>query len=109
MQGNKAGICHGFAAIDPVIFGDSSEIKDGLSKFLQELRDSPKAEGQQRIYTHGEKEIEAVAEMMKNGIPVNENTLLEVLDMCEFLKMDFSAYFGEYRPKKNTEMYKGIF
>ena len=47
--------------------------------------------------------------MMKNGIPVNENTLLEVLDMCEFLKMDFSAYFGEYRPKKNTEMYKGIF
>lgn len=109
MQGNKAGICHGFAAVDPAIFGDPMEIKEGLSKYLRELRDSPKAEGQPRIYTHGEKEIEAVAEMMKNGIPVNENTLLEILDMCEFLKMDFSAYFGDYRPEKNTEMYKGIF
>ena len=26
---------------------------------LKELREAPKAEGQERIYTHGEKEVEA--------------------------------------------------
>lgn len=107
MQGTKSGICHGFAAIDPALFGDPSEIKARLSKFLQELRDSPKAEGEGRIYTHGEKESEAMAFMMKNGIPVNENTMLEILDMCEYLKMDFPAYFGDYRPGKKTGLFDG--
>ncbi len=107
MQGTKSGICHGFAAVDPPLFGDPSEIKDHLSKFLQELRDSPKAEGEERIYTHGEKEIAAKASMMKNGIPVNENTMLEILDICEYLAVDFSLYFGSYRPGKKTGQFEG--
>ena len=97
-QGGKGGICHGFMAIDPGLFGDGGEIKKHLSSFLQELRDSPKADGQERIYTHGEKEIAARDHMMKDGIPINDNTLVEVLEMCEYLDMDFSAYFGDYRP-----------
>lgn len=99
-QGTKGGICHGFVAIDPALFGDAAVIKANLSKFLQELRDSPKAEGQERIYTHGEKEIEAMTDKMKNGIPINDNTLVEVQEMCDYLSMDFTAYFGDYEPKK---------
>ena len=106
MQGTKGGICHGFAAINPAIFGDSVKIKEHLSRYLQELRDSPKAEGQDRIYTHGEKEIEAMAVRMDKGIPVNDNTMIEVLELCEFLKMDFSKYFGDYSPKKSDSMFK---
>ncbi|GAB1429019.1 hypothetical protein MASR2M17_24560 [Aminivibrio sp.] len=49
-----------------------------------------------------------MAEMMKNGISVNENTL-EILDMCEFLKMDFSAYFGDYRPRRIRKCTRGFF
>ena len=52
----KGGTCHGFIAINPEIFGDAEKIKEHLSNFLAELRQSPKAESQTRIYTHGEKE-----------------------------------------------------
>jgi LDH2 family malate/lactate/ureidoglycolate dehydrogenase len=107
MQGGKGGICHGFMAIDPAVFGDKAAIKSHLSTFLQELRDSPRAEGQPRIYTHGEKEVEAMAARMKDGIPVNENTMTEILDMCVYLKIDFRKYFGEYLPPDAKEVFKG--
>ncbi len=107
MQGNKGGICHGFIALNPNLFGNPAAIKATLSTFLQELRDSPKADGKSRIYTHGEKEVAAVEERMKNGIPVDENTMKELLDVCEYLKMDWAAYFGDYRPEKREDMFGG--
>nr|WP_287499546.1 Ldh family oxidoreductase [Veillonella sp.] len=60
MVGGKSNICHGFMAINPEFFGDPAEIKKHFSQFLQELREAPKAQGQDRIYTHGEKEHESV-------------------------------------------------
>lgn len=107
MQGTKGGICHGFAAIDPTIFGDPATIKEHLSTYLQELRESPKAEGEDRIYTHGEKEVAAIAERRENGIPVNVNTMVEVLDLCEYLNIDFGEYFGDYRPPEKKNIFKG--
>ena len=50
-------------AINPEFFGDPAEIKKHFSQFLQELREAPKAQGQDRIYTHGEKEHESVAKV----------------------------------------------
>ena len=44
---------------------------------------------------------------MKNGIPVDENTMKELLDVCEYLKMDWAAYFGDYRPEKREDMFGG--
>ncbi len=44
---------------------------------------------------------------MKEGIPVNENTMTEVLDMCNFLHMDFSSYFGSYLPPDAKAVFKG--
>ena len=107
MQGGKGGICHGFIAINPNLFGDPEAIKAALSKFLRELRDSPKADGQSRIYTHGEKEVAAVEDRMKNGIPVDENTMAELLDVCDYLQMDWAAYFGDYRPGRQEDMFGG--
>ena len=101
MENGKGGICHFFLAMDPALFGDAEAIKAHFSHYLQELRESPKAAGQDRIYTHGEKEVAAVKKMMEEGIPVNDNTMVEVWDMCQYLKMDFSKYFGEYVPPKS--------
>lgn len=98
MIDGKSGICHSFMAINPAFFGDPEAIKKHLSAFLQELREAPKAEGQERIYTHGEKEVAAVADRHKNGIPVNDNTMVEVADLCDYLDLDFAAYFGDYKP-----------
>jgi LDH2 family malate/lactate/ureidoglycolate dehydrogenase len=97
--GGKGGTCHGFIAINPAIFGDADAIREHLSTFLQELRESPKAEGQERIYTHGEKEVFAYKDRLENGIDVNINTVAEMVDLCNYLKMDVKEYLGEEAEK----------
>lgn len=93
---DKTGLCHGFMVIDPAIFGNAESIKEYFSEYLQKLRESPKADGQDRIYTHGEKEIEAEKDRMENGIPVNDKTMAEFADLCQYLKLDFQKYFPGY-------------
>jgi LDH2 family malate/lactate/ureidoglycolate dehydrogenase len=84
------GICHCFMAIDYGIFGDKTAIKAGMSKFLQEIRDSRKAEGKTRIYTHGEIESELMAKRLNTQIPVNEKTLEEIKNIAATLKTDYN-------------------
>ena len=90
----KGGTCHGFIAIDPSVFGYKEAIKEHFSTFLQELRDAPKAEGQERIYTHGEKEVLAIERTKKEGIAVDVKTVIEMKQMSEYLGLDFEKYFG---------------
>ena len=108
-SGGKGLICHGFMAIDPAIFGDAEGIKAHLSAYLEALRNAPKADGQARIYTHGEKEVAAKARILAEGIPVNDNTMIEVLELCNYLNMDFAGYFGDYRPPVDNTTFKGNF
>jgi len=84
------GICHYFMAFDYGIFGDKKEIKNNMSKFLQEIRDSRKAEGQNRIYTHGEREAELMAERKNGQIPINEKTIEEMKVIAKQLNIDCS-------------------
>ena len=86
---DHTGICHFFMAVDYGIFGDKVLIKAGMSKFLQELRDSKKAEGHSRIYTHGEKEAELMAQRENTQIPVSEKTLEEMKVIAEKLGVEF--------------------
>ena len=74
----KANICQFFMAVDYGLFGDKAQIEANLSKLMQELRDSQKAEGQTRIYTHGEKEFESRQAVIAHGVPVNEKTYAEL-------------------------------
>ncbi len=107
MKGGKSGICHGFMAINPAFFGNADDIKAHFSKYLQDLRESPKADGQEKIYTHGEKEIAAMADRKANGIKVNENTVREMVDMANYLGMDVKAYFGDFDAGENNQMFSG--
>ncbi|WP_277287904.1 Ldh family oxidoreductase [Veillonella montpellierensis] len=107
MKDGRSNICHGFMAINPAFFGDPAEIKAHFSTFLQELRDAPKADGQPRIYTHGEKEHESVARVLKEGVPIIEGTMVEVQELCNELGLDFKSYFGDYVPKAPQTMFKG--
>ena len=101
------GTCHGFIAIDPKIFGNPEDIETHFSTFLQELRDAPKAEGQPRIYTHGEKEVEATKDRMENGIDVDVKTVLEMKDLSNFVGVDFEKYFGKLDIEDND--YKTVY
>ncbi len=80
-------------AIDYGIFGDKKEMKARMSNLLQELRESPKADGHDRIFTHGEKEVESKAQKLVDGVPVNEKTLQELRDIGASQGLNFDDYF----------------
>lgn len=84
----KHAQCHSFWAIDYGIFGDKATIRADFSAYLQELRDAPKADGQERIYIAGEKERESRAIKQVEGIPVNDVTFGEIRDICGRLGVD---------------------
>lgn len=83
------GVCHYFMAIDPKVFGDPEAITEKWSTYLQELRDSEKAYGQDRIYTHGEKEAEKEEAYKKSGVPILPKTIEEMKNLANQLGMDF--------------------
>ncbi|MBQ5389675.1 MAG: Ldh family oxidoreductase [Clostridia bacterium] len=108
MQGGKSGICHGFIAIDPKNFGDPDAIREHLSTYLRELREAPKAEGAARIYTHGEKEVEATERILREGAPVNVNTLREMVEFANFVGINPKKYFGDAVNKiSDSKMFSG--
>ena len=73
------------------MFGDPDDMRARLSTLMQELRDSDKADGRDRIYTPGEMEVYSREDKLKNGIPVNDSTLAELRGIAEELGMDFDA------------------
>jgi LDH2 family malate/lactate/ureidoglycolate dehydrogenase len=72
--GEGSGITHYFAATSLDIYGDEKAIRKEVSRILQEVRSSARAEGHDRIYIHGEKECESRAKALKKGIPLDEAT-----------------------------------
>jgi LDH2 family malate/lactate/ureidoglycolate dehydrogenase len=93
------GICHCFIAVDYGIFGSKAEIKKNVSAFLRELRGSKKAEGQMRIYTHGEKEAEMMESRINGLIPVNEKTYAEFQEIAKSCGVDLK-WFTSPAPEK---------
>ena len=80
----RANICHCFIALDHGMFGDKAKIEADLSKYLQEIRESAKAEGQDRIFIHGEKEIESHIRVLEDGVWLNEKTYAEMQMIAEY-------------------------
>lgn len=71
---NNAGVCHFFGAIDLKTFGNVEEIKNKVDQIINSIVNSEKADGQEKIYYHGEKEYEARKESLKNGMKILKNT-----------------------------------
>ena len=80
----RTNICHFFMAIDYSMFGEKEDLEAALSKYLEELRQSPKADGAERIYTHGEKEFENRQKVLAEGILVNEKTYAEMQMIADY-------------------------
>ncbi|MBI3031824.1 MAG: Ldh family oxidoreductase [Candidatus Rokubacteria bacterium] len=71
MQKDKLhNVGHCFAAIDPARFRPLEEFKADMDDMLRALKASPKAEGQERIYTAGEPEAECEWRRRVEGIPL---------------------------------------
>jgi LDH2 family malate/lactate/ureidoglycolate dehydrogenase len=63
-----------FAAIRTDLFGDAGAIAQHVDGILDGVRDSERAEGHDRIYVHGEKEAEARAKSLADGVFLDEAT-----------------------------------
>jgi L-2-hydroxycarboxylate dehydrogenase (NAD+) len=72
VKNSGARIAQFFAAIRTDLFGNPSEIAAHVESILKGVRESAKAEGHDRIYIHGEKEVEKRAESMVDGVTLDE-------------------------------------
>ena len=90
----KAETSQCFWAMDYGVFGEKNAIRKNFSEMLEDLRNQPKADGQDRIYIHGEKEIESERRMRIDGVPINEKTYGELKMICETQGLDHAPYIG---------------
>ena len=72
---------------------------------MDELRNSPKADGKEKIYTHGEKEVLAIEKIKEQGIAVDVKTVYEMKQMSDYLGMDFEKYFGKNRVRQRVSQF----
>lgn len=66
-----ANVGHFFGAMRVDTFRPLEEFKTTMDDLLRRLKDSPKAEGQTRIYIHGEKSFEMEERLKREGIPLH--------------------------------------
>jgi L-2-hydroxycarboxylate dehydrogenase (NAD+) len=70
----RPNVGHFFLALDPAAFRPLDEFRRDMDRLARELKDSPKAEGQSRIYVHGEKSFARMEKYRKEGIPLDPKT-----------------------------------
>lgn len=92
----RADLSHSFWAIDYGLFGDKAAIHNRFSAYLEELRHSDKAEGYNRIYTHGEKEMENQKARLRDGIPVLDKTWQELARIASELGLNDAGLFARH-------------
>ncbi len=76
---------HFFAAFRIDAFRPLIDFEADMEGLIRLIKDSPKAEGQQRIYVHGEKEFEHEAERRRDGIPLHPKVVAAMKQIAESL------------------------
>ena len=74
-QDKRCNVGHFFGAIRIDAFRDLQEFKADMDTLLDQLRQAPKAAGEERIYIHGEKEFEKAELAAKEGVRLSEATV----------------------------------
>jgi len=69
-EGQPANVGHFFAAIRVDAFRPVNAFKADMDRLIRMIKESPKAEGQERIYIHGEKEFENAERYAREGVPL---------------------------------------
>ena len=82
--------CHWFMAVDYTMFGSREEIEAHMSRFMQEIWDSHKADGHDRIFTHGERELSNFDKVKAQGLKASEKTYAELQQIAQEAKLDAS-------------------
>jgi LDH2 family malate/lactate/ureidoglycolate dehydrogenase len=81
---------HFFMAIDPSAFRPLDDFKRSMDRLQKELKDSPKAMGQNRIYVHGEKSFARMEKYRREGIPLQPKVVEEMKKIGNELKVPWT-------------------
>jgi LDH2 family malate/lactate/ureidoglycolate dehydrogenase len=84
-----ANVGHFLGAMRIDAFRPVDEFKATMDDIIHRLKDSAKAEGQDRIYIHGEKEFEMEEHRRKNGIPLDPKTVATMKQIAQELGMEY--------------------
>ncbi|HSM23548.1 MAG TPA: Ldh family oxidoreductase [Anaerolineaceae bacterium] len=85
----NANVGHFFAAIRLDAFRDPDEFKKDLDTLFQQLKTAEKAEGQDRIFIHGEKEFELTERFQKEGIPLLDEVVRSLINAGDEIGVPF--------------------
>ncbi len=75
-------IGHFFGAWRVDAFRPADEFKAAMDDLQRRLKEAPKAEGQERIYIHGEKEYEEAERRSQEGIPLNAKVAADLQNIA---------------------------
>jgi LDH2 family malate/lactate/ureidoglycolate dehydrogenase len=85
-------IGHFFGAWRVDAFRPLEEFQAAMDDLQRRLKNSPKAEGRERIYIHGEKEYEEYEQRIEQGIPLNPKVAADLQAIGEELGVEWSMY-----------------
>jgi len=80
-------IGHFFGAMRIDGFRPAGEFKADMDRLIRMIKSSPKAEGHERIFIHGEKEFEIEEERRRNGIPLHQKVVANMKKIAEELEI----------------------
>jgi L-2-hydroxycarboxylate dehydrogenase (NAD+) len=80
---------HVFAALRVDAFRPLGEFEAAMDDLQRRIKESPKAAGHERIYIHGEKEAEALAERSRLGIPLDPHVTDDLRSLAQELDVPF--------------------
>src|SRR5262249_19756872 len=86
----RPDIGHFFGAIDIARFRDLDGFKGDMDDLLRALKDSPKAEGQHRIYVAGEPEWECEQRRRREGIPLAPGLVSQLREVSAETSVPFT-------------------
>lgn len=86
-RSGDADVGHFFMALDVSAFRPIAEFHESMDAFVSQLKDSPKAVGQDRIYVSGEKEFLTEQDRRVNGIPLNLVVEEDLRSMCREMEV----------------------
>jgi len=84
-----SNIGHFFGAWQVDAFRPVEEFKAAMDDLQQRLKNSPKAEGQERVYIHGEKEYEETERRRREGIPLHPKVVAMMQQIARELGVEY--------------------
>jgi LDH2 family malate/lactate/ureidoglycolate dehydrogenase len=87
---DSANVGHFFAAINISFFRDVNEFKKDMDEMIHLLKNAPKAENKDRIFIHGEKELESAKKYRLEGVPLLQTVVASLQEAGDEVGVPFN-------------------